>query len=253
MWMSASHGLHLMPSYLRANAGRPGHIIYFPSETQTLFLFRNSNTISLPKLKNYFLSETQTLPPEAFTFKHTQFAQTNELGRALELISHVRGSTRSGASGKRRWDEVVSLLAEASEASVEFDELQQLGIYEVQCLAWRARAESVVAACSWLNVICSSGSDDGDGDEGSESENHEEESGYEDDAIHPSIDSSSPLNESAEESEAGTPCVDVKEIFKSSWWMTDDIQASQFASKVIISFLTECCTANAILPRCSRG
>jgi hypothetical protein len=203
MWTSASLGLLLMPSFLRANAGRPGHIIHSPSETQIL-------------------------PLEPFTFKHALFAQTNALCRALELISHVRGSTRSGASGKRRWDEVVSLLAEASEASVEFDELQQLGIYEVQCLAWRARAESAVAACSWLNVICSSWNDDGDDDVGSESESHEDEGGHEDEVIDPSIDSSSPSDESAEESQVGPPCVDVKEIFKSSWWMTDDIQASQF-------------------------
>jgi hypothetical protein len=116
------------------------------------------------------------------------------------------------------------LLAEASELSVEFDELQQLGVYELQCLAWRAKAESAVSACSWLNAICGNWSDDGDDYVDSEKENHADEGVQEQEASCSSMDQSSPA-ESAEEDQARPPCVDVKEISKSSWWVADDIQA----------------------------
>jgi hypothetical protein len=138
----------------------------------------------------------------------------------LELISHVRGSTRSGSSGKRRFDEVVSLLAEANEAGLEFDELQQLSVYESQCSAWRLKAESVVKDCCWLNVTCSSlGDDNGsDGDDAGASGSQEEESGPEDNAANSSCD----MHEGGDHD--GPAVVDAKEVFKSSWWMTDDIK-----------------------------
>jgi hypothetical protein len=139
--------------------------------------------------------------------------------RALELISHVRGSTRSGASGKRRWDEIVALLAEAAEVGVEFDELQQLGVYEASCSAWRVKADAAVDACSWLNIICSSWSDNDDAEDNVNSDNDGIVSGEEDSASPPPGKSSSRDNPEA-------PClIDFKEFFKSSWWITDDIQA----------------------------
>lgn len=151
------------------------------------------------------------------------FRLPDTFNRALELISHIRGSTRSGSSGKRRWDEIVSLLAEASESSVEFDELQQLSIYEAQCSAWRVKAESAVSFCSWLNVICSSWSDASDDEDevNCESENHGDE------GVQNAQDASPILDQSTGEDQVGTHVVDVKEVFKTSWWITDDIQACQ--------------------------
>jgi hypothetical protein len=115
------------------------------------------------------------------------------------------------------------LLAEASEACVEFDELQQLGIYEAQCNSWRLKAESAVGVCGWLNVICSSCSDDSN----NEDEVSDESENPGDEGSQNAENSSSPLDESTEQDHAGPPVVDVKEIFKTSWWTTDDIQARQ--------------------------
>jgi hypothetical protein len=137
----------------------------------------------------------------------------------LELISHVRGSTRSGSSGKRRWDEIVSLLTEASEACVEFDELQQLGTYEAQCKSWRDKAESALSVCGWLNVICSSWRDDSNDENevNCDSDNDEGES------IQNAENESTPPDDSTGEEQAGPPVVDVKDIFRTSWWTTDDV------------------------------
>ncbi len=173
--------------------------------------------------------------------------------RALELISHVRGSTRSGSSGKRRWDEVVSLLAEAAEAGVEFDELQQLGAYEANCNAWRVKAESAVKACGWLSVICSSWSDDDDGDDNVNSENEAQEGGDDGDAC----DSLSHHEMSTGDDKVeGPSVVDVKEIFKSSWWNTEDIQVRPpFATKPRENpaRLTSACAGLAFLSLCRGG
>jgi hypothetical protein len=134
----------------------------------------------------------------------------------------VRGSTRSGASGKRRWDEVASLLSEAAELGVEFDELQQLGVFEANCNAWRMKAESAVSACSWLNITCSSWNDADDAEDNGGSENDVEESGDDGNACAVTLCTNSTTGDDDVE---GPPVVDVKEIFKSSWWITDDIQA----------------------------
>ncbi len=133
----------------------------------------------------------------------------------------MRGSTRSGTSGKRRFDEVVSLLVEANEAGLDFDELQQLGVYESQCNAWCLKADRVVKNCSWLNLICSSlgDDDDGDGDDGGLSDSEEEETGGESNGANAST------NISENSHDDGPTIIDVKDVFKSSWWITDDIQA----------------------------
>ena len=123
----------------------------------------------------------------------------------------------------------MSLLSEATEAGVEFDELQQLGAYEANCNAWRVKAESAVKACSWLSVICSSRSDDHDEDDNLNSENEAQEDGSDVDAC----DSLSRQEMSTgDDDDEGPSVVDVKEIFKSSWWNTEDIQARRpFAIK----------------------
>jgi hypothetical protein len=115
---------------------------------------------------------------------------------------------------------VVALLAEANEAGLEFDELQQLGVYQAQCSAWRLKAESVVNDCSWLKVTCSSlGDDDGSHDDDA-GESEGEESGLDDGAVNASCD----MSEGEGEGEDGDGVVDVKEVFTSSWWVTDDVQ-----------------------------
>jgi hypothetical protein len=113
------------------------------------------------------------------------------------------------------------LLSEAAELGVEFDELQQLGVFEANCNAWRVKAENAVSACSWLNIICSSWNDDDDAEDNDGSENDVEESG--DDGNACAVTSSTKCSTGDDDVE-GPPVVDVKEIFKSSWWITDDIQ-----------------------------
>ena len=134
----------------------------------------------------------------------------------------MRGSTRSGASGKRRWDEIAALLAEAAETGVEYDELQQLGLYEANCSAWRVKAEAAVHACSWLNITCSSWSDADDADDHANSEDDGMVSGEDGKGC----SASPPPDKSSALDVPDAPCViDFKEIFKSSWWITEDIQA----------------------------
>jgi hypothetical protein len=112
------------------------------------------------------------------------------------------------------------LLAEASDLGVEFDELQQLSLYEAQCNSWRSKASSAVSACIWLNVICSSSSDADDGDQENDSEDSETGIDPQDaGAAGTLVEDSSCL------SPEGPPVIDVKEILASSWWFSEDIQA----------------------------
>jgi hypothetical protein len=118
------------------------------------------------------------------------------------------------------------LLAEASDLGVEFDELQQLSLYEAQCNSWRSKASSAVSACIWLNVICSSSSDADDGDQENDDDedvdSEESETGIDPQdagAAGTLVEDSSCL------SPEGPPVIDVKEILASSWWFSEDIQA----------------------------
>lgn len=142
---------------------------------------------------------------------------------------------------------MVSLLSEATEVGVEFDELQQLGAYEANCNAWRVKAESAVKACSWLSVICSSWGDDHDEDDNVNSENEAQEGGSDVDAC----DSLSRQEMSTgDDDDEGPSVIDVKEIFKSSWWNTEDIQARRpFAIKPRENSarLTSACAALTLL------
>ena len=60
----------------------------------------------------------------------------------------------------------MSLLAEARDAGVEFDEVVQLVVYQGLCEAWSSRAARAVGAAGWLSVVCGSWSDDGDDGDG---------------------------------------------------------------------------------------